>query len=309
MTGSSSPAAAPAPPAAAGRPSSLAVLEPVLYRVGALAIFFAAWWALALWVGANILPVPTTLVERLVHVLLHEDFLVHMTASLIRVLVALVISLTVATFLGIAMGLSKSAERFFDGIVLGGRTMPGLAWALLAVMVVGVSDGAPILAVSLAVSPLLTLQIWEGTKALDRDLFRMARVFRVSRQQQFRDVVVPAVLPSIVGGAKLGLALSWKVTVLAELFGVTSGVGYEISRNFQMFSLDGVLAWALSFAAVMALIEYGLIAPVYRRLTRWRGGATAPSSGLRRMVFARTPGRSVSPRSSVEEAATREPVR
>lgn len=170
----------------------------------------------------------------------------------------------VATFLGVAMGLSNSAKRFFDGIVLGGRTMPGLAWALLAVMIVGVSSGAPILAVVLAVSPLLTLQLWEGTKALDRDLFRMARVFGVPRARQFREVVVPAILPSIVGGAKLGLALSWKVTVLAELFGVTSGVGYEISRNFQMFSLDGVLAWALSFAAVMALIEYGIIAPIYR---------------------------------------------
>ena len=274
MTQLSEPAArgaAPAPPAARRGRSRIAVLEPLLFRVGALLVFFAAWWALAVWVGTNILPVPLTIAERLVEVVVHEDFLLHMTASLTRVLTALVISLAVATLLGVAMGLSKSAERFFDGIVLGGRTMPGLAWALLAVMVVGVSSSAPILAVSLAVTPLLTLQIWEGTKALDRDLFRMARVFGVPRARQFREVVVPAILPSIVGGAKLGLALSWKVTVLAELFGVTSGVGYEISRNFQMFSIDGVLAWALTFAAVMALIEYGVIGPIHRWLTRWRG--------------------------------------
>jgi NitT/TauT family transport system permease protein len=305
MTQLSQPAAPSAPPepAATGRSrSSVAALTPVLYRVGALAVVFAGWWALALWVGTSILPVPTTIAERFVRVLLGEDFLVHMTASLIRVLTALVISLTVATFLGIAMGLSKSAERFFDGIVLGGRTMPGLAWALLAVMIVGVSDGAPILAVSVAVSPLLTLQIWEGTKALDRDLFRMSRVFRVSRGRQFREVVVPAVLPSIVGGAKLGLALSWKVTVLAELFGVTSGVGYEISSNFQRFALDGVLAWALSFAAVMALIEYGLISPVYRRLTRWRGDA-APSP-LKRILS-----RAVRVRQTAEQPEQPEPVR
>ena len=306
MTQLSKPAAPtvpPEPPPAGRSRSSVAELAPVLYRVGALVVFFVGWWALALWVGTNILPVPTTIAERFVQVLLREDFLVHMTASLTRVLTALVISLTVATFLGIAMGLSKTAEQFFDGIVLGGRTMPGLAWALLAVMIVGVSDGAPILAVSLAVSPLLTLQIWEGTKALDRDLFRMARVFRVSRGRQFREVVVPAVLPSIVGGAKLGLALSWKVTVLAELFGVTSGVGYEISRNFQMFSLDGVLAWALSFAAVMALVEYGLISPAYRRLTRWRVDAADPSL-LRRIL-----GRSVRVRQAAEQPGTPEPVR
>lgn len=269
--------AAPAPPGVRRGRSRPAALEPVLYRVGALIVFFAALWGLASWVGTTILPTPLMIGKRLVNILLHEDFLRHMTASLTRVIVALLISLLLATFLGVAMGLSRSAERFFDGIVLGGRTMPGLAWALLAVMIVGVTSGAPVLAVVLAVVPLLTLQIWEGTKALDRDLFRMARVFGVPRGRQFREVVVPAILPSIVGGAKLGLSLSWKVTVLAELFGVTSGVGYEINRNFQMFELDGVLAWALSFAAVMAVVEYGIIAPVYRRLTRWRRPATASS--------------------------------
>lgn len=230
----------------------------------------ALWWLAARWIGTEIIPTPDVVGGRLVNVVLHEEFVRHMTATVARVSIALVVSLGIATALGIAMGLNQAAERFFDGIVLGGRVMPGLAWALLAVMVIGVSGTAPILAVVLAVSPLLTLQIWEGTKALEEDLFQMAQVFEVGRFGRLRHIVVPAIMPSIVGGAKLGLALSWKVTVLAELFGVRSGVGYEINRNFQIFSLDGVLAWALAFAAVMALIEYGLIAPLYSHLTRWR---------------------------------------
>lgn len=250
--------------------------ERVLLRLAALALLLAVWWAVALWIGTNIIPTPATVGDRLVNVVLHEEFVRHMTATVARVCIALAVSLSIATLLGIGMGLSRAVERFFDGLVLGGRVMPGLAWALIAVMVVGVSGRAPILAVALAVTPLLTLQIWEGTKALDRDLFQMARVFRVSAGRQLRQIVVPAIMPAIMGGAKLGLALSWKVTVLAELFGVRSGVGYEINRNFQIFSLDGVLAWALSFAVVMAAIEYGLIAPLYSRLTRWR----SPGAGL-----------------------------
>lgn len=244
--------------------------SPFLYRLGACVALLAAWSALSAWIGTDILPQPLAIGERLVRVVLEEEFVRHMSATLVRVVAGLLLSLLVATVLGVSMGLSRTAERFFDGLVLALRIMPGLAWALLAVMVIGISGRAPILAVVLAVSPLLTLQIWEGTKALDRDLFRMATVFRVGRRRQFTELVVPAILPSIVGGAKLGLALSWKVTVLAELFGVTSGVGYEISRNFQIFSLDGVLAWALSFALVMAIIEYALIAPLYSWLTRWR---------------------------------------
>ncbi|MQA61235.1 MAG: ABC transporter permease subunit [Actinophytocola sp.] len=254
--------------AAARRHRSVAA--PVLLRITAVGVMLALWWLAARWIGTDIIPTPDVVGGRLVNVVLHEEFVRHMTATVARVSIALVVSLGIATALGIAMGLNRGAERFFDGIVLGGRVMPGLAWALLAVMVIGVSGTAPILAVVLAVSPLLTLQIWEGTKALDRDLFQMAQVFEVGRFGRLRHIVVPAIMPSIVGGAKLGLALSWKVTVLAELFGVRSGVGYEINRNFQIFSLDGVLAWALAFAAVMALIEYGLIAPLYSHLTRWR---------------------------------------
>lgn len=261
-------------------------VRPAVLRAVAVATMLAVWWASALWIGIDIIPTPDVVGHRLVNVVLHEQFVRHMTATVARVSIALAISLAIATVLGIAMGLSRAAERFFDGIVLGGRVMPGLAWALLAVMVVGVSGRAPILAVVLAVAPLLTLQIWEGTKALDRDLFQMARVFGVGGLGTLRHIVVPAIMPSIVGGAKLGLALSWKVTVLAELFGVRSGVGYEINRNFQIFSLDGVLAWALSFAAVMAMIEYGLIAPWYSHLTRWRrtGDRLPPTTRLLRQA-------------------------
>lgn len=253
-----------------GRDGTGSVAEPVVLRLAAAVALLAVWWVSASWVGTDILPLPTAVAERLWSVWLHEDFLANLWVTLVRVVLGLVLSLAVAVVLGIAMGLARGAERFFDGIVLFGRSVPGLAWALLAVMVIGVSGWAPVLAVVLAVAPLLTLNVWEGTRALDRDLFGMARVFRVGRARQFRDVVVPAILPSIAGSAKLGLALSWKVTVLAELFGVSSGVGFEINRNFQIFEIDGVVAWALSFAVVMAVIEYGVIGPIYRRLTRWR---------------------------------------
>lgn len=245
-------------------------LEPILLRVVSVVALLLVWEAASAWIGRDIVPGTTVVWDRLVNVVRYEDFALHMTATSARVIFGLLGALAIATVLGIVMGLNRNIERFLDGLILFGRVMPGLAWALLALMVVGVSGNAPIVAVLLAVTPLLTLQIWEATKALDADLFRMGHVFGASRLLMFRQVVVPATLPAIVGTAKLGLALSWKVVVLAELFGVDSGVGAEINRNFGLFSLDGVLAWALAFGLFMALVEYGIIGPIYSRLTRWR---------------------------------------
>ncbi len=253
-----------------GATRRLTKLEPIALRVISLAALFLVWEALSRWLGADILPGLLTIGQSLVEVVQDDEFATHMIATTLRVLIGLACALTIATFLGIVMGLSRNAERFFDGLILVGRVMPGIAWALLALMVIGVSGRAPIFTVILAVTPMLTVQVWETTKALDADLFRMGRVFGAGKGLMFRQVVVPAVLPSMVGGAKLGLALSWKVVVLAELFGVNTGVGAQINRNFQVFALEGVLAWALAFGLVMASVEYLVIGPVYSWLTRWR---------------------------------------
>lgn len=260
----------PSPPIGPQTVGILRRLEPVLLRAVSVVALLLVWEAASAWIGHDIIPGPAAVWDRMINVVRYEDFALHMTATSARVIFGLLGSLAIATVLGILMGLNRNLERFLDGLILFGRVMPGLAWALLALMVVGVSGNAPIAAVLLAVTPLLTLQIWEATKALDADLFRMGHVFGAGRLLMFRQVVVPAILPAIVGAAKLGLALSWKVVVLAELFGVDSGVGAEINRNFGLFSLDGVVAWALAFGLFMALVEYGVIGPIYSRLTRWR---------------------------------------
>jgi NitT/TauT family transport system permease protein len=200
----------------------------------------------------------------------HEHFLFNIGQTLLRVVLGMLATLTVSVIVGVAMGLDRRLEKFFDLFVLLGRAIPGLAWALLSVMIVGINNGAPILAITMASTPMVTLQMWEGTKALDRDLLQMAHVFGLSRQQRIRHIVLPSILPYMVAGTKLGLALSWQVVVLSELFGLSNGVGFKINQAFAAFSIPAVMAWTLSFTAVMAIIEFGMLGPVERRLTRWR---------------------------------------
>jgi NitT/TauT family transport system permease protein len=154
--------------------------------------------------------------------------------------------------------------------VLVGLTIPGLCWAVLAVMWFGITEMAPVFAIVVVVLPMLTLNMWQGTKSLDRDLVEMAHVFRASRRALLRDVVLPQLLPFCLAGARLGFALGWKVVVLSEMFGLSSGVGYMINRSFSSYSMDDVLAWTAGFTLVMFAFEYAVMLPIERRLTRWR---------------------------------------
>lgn len=242
----------------------------VTFRALAAASVLLAWWLISVTVANGVVPGPVATAERLWHIIRHEAFVSSVLLTLGRVGAGMLITVTLAVFIGIAMGRSRWFERFMDTFILIGRTIPGLVWALVAVMVVGLNNRAPVLAVVLTATPLVVLQIWEASKALDRELFDMAKVFGVGRFDRLRHILLPALVPSIVAGTKLGLTLAWQVAVLAELFGLGTGVGYQIHENFSNFDIAGVLAWTISFSVIMAFLEYGVIGAVQARLVRWR---------------------------------------
>lgn len=191
-----------------------------------------------------------------------------------RVLVAFAASFVAAIVLGVAMGRSRWFHSFFEPAIVAGLTVPGLAWAFLSVIWFGVSWRTSLAAVMLSTVPLLTLNVIQGTRAVDPDLVAMARVFGFSRWTRLRYVYVGALLPSLLGGARLALSLGWKVVVLVEVFGLSSGVGYQMNSSFARYDVAGVFAWTLAFTAVMFIVEYGVLAVVERRVTRWRRVAT-----------------------------------
>lgn len=239
-------------------------------KIASFAALLLAWYALSAWFGAFLMPGPIEVADRLVNVVLHENFLGHMGATLYRVLVGLVISLFIAVAVGIPMGLFRVFERFFESYVLLGLTIPGLAWALIAVMVFGINNWAPIFAIVVSTAPMVILNMWQGTKSIDRDVLEMSDAFQAGRWLSTRHVVFPQLMPFVLAGTRLGFALAWKIVVLSEMFGLSSGVGYALNINFSRFSLSGVMAWTIAFTLVMALFEFGLFRPIERHVTRWR---------------------------------------
>ncbi len=228
------------------------------------------WMMVAAFFPPTLLPGPGVVGRRLVELMATGDFWVHLRATIQRVAVGFVLAFVVSVAAGTLMGARRLAEGIFEPWVLVGLTIPGLCWAVLAVMWFGITEVAPVVAIFVVVLPMLTLNMWQGTKSLDRDLLEMAHVFRAPWTSVMREVVLPQLLPFGLAGARLGFALGWKVVVLSEMFGLSSGVGYMINRSFAAYSMDDVLAWTVGFTAVMFAFEYAVVLPVERRLVRWR---------------------------------------
>jgi NitT/TauT family transport system permease protein len=241
-----------------------------LIRLGSGVMLLALWHAISLFFPPTYLPGPMLVIVETGRIIASGDFFVHMYWTMLRVILGLVASFGVAVVVGVGMGLARFWELFFDGPVLVGLTIPGLAWAVIGLMLFGLSTVAQVFAIFMVVTPILTVNLWEGTKAIDRKVVEMAMVFKASRWTIIRTVILPQLVPFALAALRFGLALCWKTVVIAETFGATSGVGYKIIQARELLSMQGVLAWTLSFTLVMFVLEFGVLKLLETRLTAWR---------------------------------------
>jgi NitT/TauT family transport system permease protein len=191
-------------------------------------------------------------------------------ATFLRVAVGFTLSFALATVWGVALGVRPVVEDYLSAPLFVLLTVPSVVWAFLGVLWFGLTDHlVPVFVVVLIVVPYLGVTVWEGVRAVDRDLLEMAAAFDASPLERWRHVYLPQVLPTLFATARIGLALSWKLALVAEVFGAATGVGVAMKFHFENFTTGMVIAWAVPVMAVMAGVEYAL-RRAETRATRWR---------------------------------------
>jgi NitT/TauT family transport system permease protein len=234
-----------------------------------LASVICIWWILYL-IYPRLLPSPLSTFGEAVRLISDGTFLFHMLQSLRRVFVGAAVAMIFSVAVGIYMGTMLTGERFFQPLVILGLTIPGLMWALISVMLFGINEMASYFAVAVTIFPMLVINIWAGVKALAKELMDMSHVFRFSPWMKISEVIIPQLVPNIFAATRYGLGLAWKVVVVVEMFGTSNGVGYQVMKAYQVFNMEGVIAWTLTFVGAMIVIEYGIINLLEVRLTAWR---------------------------------------
>jgi NitT/TauT family transport system permease protein len=194
----------------------------------------------------------------------------HLGATLTRVFLAFTLAMTLGTALGLLMGRSRLADRLGDTWLLILLNLPALVVIVLAYNWAGLTEAAAIAAVAVNKLPNAAVTVREGARALDPGLDEMARVFGMPRWKSFRHVVLPQLAPYLAAASRSGLSLVWKIVLVVELLGRPNGVGFEIGIAFQLFDVTRILAYALSFTAVVLIIETFMVQPFERHAARWR---------------------------------------
>ena len=239
-------------------------------RLVSFLLFLATWWIAALYVGDAKLPAPPAVLKVVLMEAQSGALLTHLGATMARVALAFALAMSVGAAIGYLMGRVRLADRLGDPWLILLLNLPALVVIVLAYIWAGLTEVAAIAAIAINKLPTAVVTLREGTRALDRSLDEMAAVFAIPRGKAFRHVVLPQLAPYIAAAARSGLSLVWKIVLVAELLGRPNGVGFEIGVAFQLFDIPLLLAYSLTFAALVLVIETVVVQPFEIRVSRWR---------------------------------------
>jgi NitT/TauT family transport system permease protein len=238
-----------------------------------LALLIALWWVVVVQTDSLIFPTPLQVVTGTMELVEDGSLWEHIGASLFRVGTGFLIAVLVAVPMGLWMGRIDAVYRTLNPIFQIMRPISPIAWIPLAILWFGVGNVAPIFLIFIAAVFPMIVQTASGVHTIERRYLHAAENFGVSRATLFRRVIVPAVLPEIVVGMRIGLGVAWLVVVAAEMIALRSGLGYLIidSRNAGN-RYDLVIAGMIIIGLIGLLLDGLMRLLEGLKSVRWRYG-------------------------------------
>jgi NitT/TauT family transport system permease protein len=235
----------------------------------ALTIFV---WYLIVWIGdlqPFILPTPGLVMTRFLTSLRDGSLIRHFFITLSEVLAGLFLGAVAATVTGYVLAKSRRLEQILSPYIVASQSIPVVAIAPLLVIWFGSGMVSKVLICALIVFFPILINTVVGVRAVPEDLYDLMRSLQATRWQTFVKLEVPAALPVLLGGLRIGATLAVIGAVVGEFVGSDRGLGFLI--NVGRGQYDIALVFVSVFSLVfMALVLYGVVVLFERRLLAWQ---------------------------------------
>ena len=233
------------------------------------------WWLASLSMPHYILPGPARVWDALQLIVENGDLWNNLAITLWRVAVGFIVAALIGLPLGIVLGANKRLGEFFEPVIPVLNTVSSAIWAIFAIIWFGISNATTIFVVFMTAMPLIITNVWQGTRTVNADFIELAQVLRMPQRKIMTKIYLPTILPYFFSGARLAFGFGWRVSLVAETIGSSSGVGYRLRQAADLIRTDQVFAWTLTMVIMMATIEIGLLKPLENYLFRWKKDANS----------------------------------
>jgi len=194
--------------------------------------------------------------------------------SVERVFIGFALAAAIALVLGSLVGVSRTWERLLDPTLQAIRAVPSLAWVPLILLWLGIGEGPKVTLVAIGAFFPIYVSLVSGIRSVDRKLIEVASIHGVHGLALAARVLIPATLPQLLVGLRIGLTQAWLFLVAAELLAATHGLGFLLTDGQQVGRTDEILVAILLFAVCGKLSETAMRA-IERRFVGWADTVSA----------------------------------
>jgi len=246
-------------------------LHRVLPAIVVIALIIGVWWLVVVATHSVVFPTPLQVVTGTIELIRDGTLWQHIGASLFRVGTGFGLAVLVAVPLGLWMGWVNGAYVTLNPLFQMLRPISPMAWIPIAILWFGVGDVSPIFLIFISSVFPMVVQTVTGVHTIEKRYLRAAANFGVSRATLFRQVVIPAVLPQIIIGMRIGLGVAWLVVVAAEMIALRSGLGYLIIDSRNAGNRYDLVVAGMIIIGLIGLLLDGLMRLLEGlKVVRWR---------------------------------------
>lgn len=222
-----------------------------------LLLLFLWWYGSEFgWWNAFLLPSPQLVVSAFFSAMQNGELQRHVAASMLRIVRGFTLSAALALALALFCAWFPALLRQLSPMLEFLRHIPPMSVIPVLILWFGIGEAPKVILIILATFFPVFMNAFQGIEGCDPLLVEVGKVFRYSRWQIFKFIVLPAAIPSILTGLRLGLGYSWRSLVAAELVAATSGLGYMILEAEQLSRSDVVIMGIFVIGALGALLDY-----------------------------------------------------
>jgi NitT/TauT family transport system permease protein len=202
-------------------------------KLAAAALLLAVWQAVVWsgWKPDYVLPGPGPVFKRLAQDFANANFDLGIAITLRRALIGYAAAVAIGVVLGILVARVAVLRKAIGSAILGLQSMPSIVWFPLAILLFGLNETAIFFVVILGAAPAIAGGLLSGVDHVQPILVRVGHVMGARGLNLYRYVILPAALPSFVGGLKQGWAFAWRSLMAGEIIGI---VGHQVSLGQQI---------------------------------------------------------------------------
>ncbi|MBI2416297.1 MAG: ABC transporter permease [Candidatus Kerfeldbacteria bacterium] len=245
------------------------IVKPLLGWVS----LFAGWEILVrlqLW-PMWIFPSPQRVLTVLFNLLKTGDLFSAVGVSVQRLAIGFIIAVIIGTLIGLGLARNRNLKQIFGGLILGLQTLPSICWLPLALLWFGLNEKAILFVVVMGAVLSITVAVEGAVRTIPPTYLRVGKMFKLSRFNMYRRIIVPAMLPNFVTGLKQGWAFAWRSLMAGEMLFITAGLGQLLMIGRELNNIAQVMAVMLTIVVLGLAIDVLIFGLVERHLHRQWG--------------------------------------